>query len=237
MLTDIVKGFAKRFNVSSTADFAYRYLTRPYNKPEDRRRKGGKRRQDEFIPHHAFVDITDIDPKKVYDAGFKGIVLGFEQVLSYNDKYEIEPEFELTLKRFKKYFGSNMLICSDSIGTFGFLDEMHKVELNSGISVVTHLLKKPLCYENVLRTISQRVDDCINPDEILVIGSSCDRDIVMGNYMRAVTAKVEHDFDLEKVKRLAKENIFPPYNKRCLTNISKDSKEDAIKQAYSHNEW
>ena len=129
------------------------------------------------IPHFSVKDISKIDPEKLKEYGFRGIVFDKDNTLTAPYVNQIYPTIIEPFKQYQDIFSKKLVIMSNSAGTLD--DKNYKdalqIEDELGIPVLRHNRKKPAGIESVIQFFS------CDPAELVMFGDRIFTDIVFGN--------------------------------------------------------
>jgi phosphatidylglycerophosphatase GEP4 len=138
-----------------------------------------------MVPHFSVTNINSVNPEKLKEAGFKGIVWDKDNTIT--EPYQSSPAEDVALKflYFKEVFGpENMVIMSNSAGTRDDPEYRMALEIenNLDIRVVRHpTWKKPAGIKYV-----ESMLPC-ERYEIVMIGDRVLTDVVFGNIHEMLT--------------------------------------------------
>lgn len=129
------------------------------------------------IPHFSVKNISRIDPIKLKEVGFKGLVFDKDNTLTVPYGREIHPSIREAFEEFRSVFRNNIVIMSNSAGTkddknYG---DAREIESDLGINVLKHDRKKPGGIESVTEYFN------CEPQELVMFGDRIFTDIVFGN--------------------------------------------------------
>jgi len=129
------------------------------------------------LPHFSVKDITKIDPEKLHQAGFKGLVFDKDNTITAPYADEIYPTITEAFDNYRQIFGKRIAIMSNSAGTKDDEDyaDAEKIEKMFGIKVLRHNKKKPGGIDAVLDFFK------CSPHELVMFGDRIFTDIVFGN--------------------------------------------------------
>lgn len=129
------------------------------------------------IPHFCVRDIRSVDPKRLLDCGFSGVVFDKDNTLTAPYINEIYPIITDAFAAFRGAYGNRMVIMSNSAGTKDddAYRDARKIESDLGITVLHHDHKKPGGIEAVVEHFKCK------PCKLAMIGDRIFTDIVFGN--------------------------------------------------------
>lgn len=130
-----------------------------------------------LVPHFSVADMRCIDPEKLREYGFKGVVFDKDNTLTAPYVDAIYPSISEHVEHFKSVFGRNLAIMSNSAGTHDDhqYESAKRIERNLGITVLRHDEKKPGGIEAVTNYFHEE------PHYLVAIGDRVLTDIVFGN--------------------------------------------------------
>lgn len=186
------------------------------------------------VPHFSVADISKINPKRLRQAGFQGLVFDKDNTLTAPYVNEIHPNICSAFSQYQEEFGDRILILSNSAGTgddHNYEDAL-EIEKCLGIKVIKHKWKKPAGIVPVLNHFGCK------PSELVMFGDRIFTDIVFGNRYGLLTvhtalltgegdnkaaAKVRR-YEIPLIKDWMKKGIKPPAHVRfdssfCLESL------------------
>lgn len=171
-------------------------------------------RKSYLIPHLSVQSLAQIDPVTLKKAGIKAILLDKDNTLTIPYGKKIHPSVRKSFAQFKKVFGKNVAIISNSAGTAddpGF-KEAQQIEKDLGVKVFKHRLKKPAYLRQIREFKCKR-------EEIAIIGDRVFTDMVFGNRNGMFTILVKHftekgDVAMTKFFRSLERDILNSIKKR-----------------------
>jgi phosphatidylglycerophosphatase GEP4 len=128
-------------------------------------------------PHFSVKDISKIDPEKLKELGFKGLVFDKDNTLTAPYENEIYPSIKDAFARYRQVFGSSIVIMSNSAGTGDDpnQEDARSIEQDLGIEVMIHVKKKPAGIESVVSHFR------CEPKFLAMFGDRLLTDVVFGN--------------------------------------------------------
>jgi len=153
-----------------------------------------------LIPHFDIKDINDLDPKRLKEYGFSGILFDMDNTLSRPYAYEVHPSIQDKLKEFKEEYSRKIAIISNSAGIPNdkHYRKAEKIKNAFEINVVKHRGKKPAGIEDVLAHFEIK-----DPTKLVMIGDRVFTDVAFGNRYGMLTVLVQ-PFTLEGDNYIAK---------------------------------
>ena len=136
-------------------------------------------------PHFCFNSINDIDPEKLKESGCQGVILDKDNTITFFYENELAPQVADTVNEFKKVFGKNLVILSNTASN---------TEIN-GIQVLKRSFKKPFGISSVEKYFKE------NKGGLAIIGDRVFTDIVFGNRHNFLTFYC-NPLDLKKKSRI-----------------------------------
>ncbi|KAF6070974.1 HAD phosphatase, family IIIA [Candida albicans L26] len=154
----------------------------------------------------------------------KGVVLDKDNCFAKDHDDKVWPEYEQTWKKLKEiYPKDHLLIVSNSAGTDDDINhaQAKTLELNTGINVLCHSIKKPGCLNEITQYFAKLN---VKPNEIIVIGDRLFTDMLMANMMGSwgcwinqgvelsdkILPKLERDLYNRLVVNRPENPYFPP---------------------------
>lgn len=130
-----------------------------------------------LIPHFSVKEISKINPLKLKEYGFQGLVFDKDNTITAPYVNEIYPSIKDTFKEYQSVFGENIVIMSNSAGTKDDKDkeDAKTIERELGIKVLSHDRKKPAGIESVVIYFR------CSPDNLVMFGDRILTDVVFGN--------------------------------------------------------
>ena len=154
-----------------------------------------------LIPHFSVSDLDSINPEKLKEAGFKGIVWGNAKSLC-----ESKGSYQ-KFESFKQFFNEDsMVIVSNHVGARGDKDygAAKMVEDELGIEVVRH----PSTNKPWRMNSFEKMFPNTSSDELVMIGDSPLTDMVFGNRYSMLTIQCsDRDISRFSVKLLGEEGL------------------------------
>ena len=130
-----------------------------------------------LIPHFEVDDINSIDPEKLKEQGFKGLIFDKDNTLCNPYESKLHPRISHTFWKYRNVFRDKMVILSNSAGTKDDSGRCweREVEKETGIPVFRHDGKKPGKIAGV--------DDYFKceSEELVMFGDRVLTDVVFGN--------------------------------------------------------
>lgn len=154
-----------------------------------------------FFAEFYFPSISEIDLEKLYNKGFRGIILDLDNtVVSWDAKFPEEREkiwIEEAKKKFKIYIVSNSFLRSKRAKEIGKI---------LGIPVFSFSFKPfPFCFLKAVKKMN------LKKEEVIIIGDQIFTDILGGNLAGIKTVKIQplskKEFFTTKILRIF-EKIF-----------------------------
>lgn len=181
------------------------------------------------IPHFWVADISCINPDKLYEYGFKGVLFDKDNTLTVPYANEIHPNIQKVFSRFKALFGDCLAVLSNSAGTQddrGYQDA-ETIEKLLGISVIRHRRKKPSCVDEVIAYFA------CSPTDLVICGDRVFTDIVFGNRYGMLTILTDiftedgdnpsgaraRRYERPLLEKWLSSGIMPPAHKRYHSDI------------------
>ena len=170
------------------------------------------------IPHIEARDLRGINPERLLNAGIKGVVFDKDNTLTEPYKLQIVPEIAGAVEKFKRTFGRNVIILSNSAGT---LDDYNSekaegIEKALGIHVLRHEQKKPGRIPELEDYFGCKLL------ELVIIGDRYFTDVAYGNRHGMFTAHVQPftnrggNFAVRAIRPLETELVNLWRNKRAI---------------------
>jgi len=187
------------------------------------------------IPHFMVATVGDINPDRVKEYGFKGIIFDKDNTLTPPYINTIYPPLQTTVMRFKELFDDRVVIMSNHAGTRD--DPGHKaaekIEHDLHIPVLRHTRKKPGGIDAVMAYFNCR------PDELIMCGDRVFTDVVFGNRYGMLTilttlltekgdnpaARRARRYEIPLMKKWMGNGIRPPPHPRYHKDICRDIRE------------
>ncbi len=183
-------------------------------------------RKELAIPHLQMKNISQLDPKKLKKAGIRAVVFDKDNTLTEPYALIVHPSIRKSLASFRKEFGKNLAILSNSAGSAddnAFRDAKN-IEKSLGISVIRHKKKKPSCIDEVEMHFG------IKREEIACIGDRLFTDTVFGNRYGMLTILVEpftHKRDnwFAKMLGLYERKLLEKWEKKGMSPLAHPAQE------------
>lgn len=180
------------------------------------------------VPHFQVKTISEISPEQLWEQGVRGVIFDKDNTITAPYVNEIYPELQDVVSRFRKTFGKNMKILSNSAGTKDDKEYRDAIEIEEKlkIPVIRHDRKKPLATECVAEQF-----EC-SPEEIIMVGDRLLTDTLFGNLAGLLTihtgilttkgdnrpAMLARNWENSLLKKWIKKGVTPPDH--ALQNIS-----------------
>jgi phosphatidylglycerophosphatase GEP4 len=129
------------------------------------------------VPHFSVKDISKINPAKLKECGFKGVVFDKDNTLTAPYELEIYPFIKESLAEYREVFEGRIAIMSNFAGTPDdkAFNAASEIESMLGIPVIRHGRKKP---GGILEV---RMHFGCSPKELVMFGDRIFTDVVFGN--------------------------------------------------------
>ncbi len=181
------------------------------------------------MPHFSVCDIRNINPNKLKEYGFKGLVFDKDNTITAPYVNEIYPTIEDAFSEFQEVYKDNIAIMSNGAGT---KDDKHhtdarKIEFELGIKVLRHNRKKPAGIKEVLEYFG------CEPNELVMFGDRIFTDVVFGNRYGMLTVHTTllteqgdnkaaarvREYEIPLIQKWRGKGIMAPPHERCHADI------------------
>ncbi len=127
-----------------------------------------------IVPNRSIKSINDLDPRKLKQQGFNGVIFDKDNTLTIPHKTNLHPKISKKFKEFKKVFGKNVVILSNGIN-FSNKEELKKLKKSINVPLLKNNVKKPWGFSLVKNYFK------CNPKKLIMIGDRILLDVVFGN--------------------------------------------------------
>lgn len=183
------------------------------------------------VPHFYVKNISKIDPKKLKECGFIGLIFDKDNTLTAPCENKLYPAIQNSFEEYQSVFGDNIIIMSNSAGTKDDKDYENAklIGRNLGIKVLLHDQKKPSGINAVPEYFN------CNPSELVMFGDRIITDVVFGNrygmltvYTDPLTGKGDNTkirkYELALIEKLIRSGKTAPNHPMykpdiCLENL------------------
>ncbi|CAH0017697.1 unnamed protein product [Clonostachys rhizophaga] len=148
------------------------------------------------LPHHTVSNFNDLPiplDKALQREGraatdIRAVVLDKDDCFAYPDQNEVYPDYKDKFEALQNaYPGRRLLIVSNTAGAQSWDPKLKlavEVEKNTGVSVLSHSVKKPGCGREIMEYFKQHPETGVtHPSQIAVVGDRLTTDMMLANMM------------------------------------------------------
>uniref|UniRef100_A0A0B7K7W6 Phosphatidylglycerophosphatase GEP4, mitochondrial n=1 Tax=Bionectria ochroleuca TaxID=29856 RepID=A0A0B7K7W6_BIOOC len=148
------------------------------------------------LPHHTVSNFNDLPiplDKALQREGraatdIRAVVLDKDDCFAYPSQNEVYPDYKDKFEALQSaYPGRRLLIVSNTAGAQSWDPKLKlavEVEKNTGVSVLSHSVKKPGCGREIMEYFEQHPETGVtHPSQIAVVGDRLTTDMMLANMM------------------------------------------------------